>query len=224
MLVNDKILRIISRDRKTPYTSFIRPLNNAFEEFGIVTDQEKCHFLAQAMHETMGFKYLRELGKESYFAKYDSRVDLGNIKPGDGARYKGRGLFQVTGRFNYKRASDYFKMDFMENPELLEHPDWACRTAGWFWKNNKLSEYVGFNDFLEVTYRINGGFNGLVDRYNKLIYAFQAFGFEENTVKCFKEDLLKKIIEIVSNPTPTRYRSRLLKIIPTVEVAKRVII
>jgi len=142
----------------------IGALNLAMREFSIDTSVRKTAFLAQIAHETGGFNWLCELGNNDYFKKYDGRKDLGNINPGDGARFKGRGFIQITGRTNYLNVGTFLKLDLLNNPNLAEDPGIAARIAGWFWSSRKLNELADKDDIVGITRRINGGLNGLVER------------------------------------------------------------
>lgn len=130
-------------------------------------------FLAQIGHESGSLVYSKELGGPSYFAKYDGRKDLGNVQPGDGARFAGRGLIQVTGRANYQKASQALFGDdrLLKNPELLEQPEWAAKSAAWFWSSRKLNDLADGAQFTDLTKRINGGLNGIDDRRARYKYA-----------------------------------------------------
>lgn len=123
-------------------------------------------FLAQIGHESGGLFYVKELGGASYFAKYDGRKDLGNLQPGDGAKFCGRGLIQITGRDNYAKVSMALFGDYrlLKNPELLELPDWAAKSAAWFWTTRNLNNLADGGQFTDLTKKINGGLNGIEDR------------------------------------------------------------
>lgn len=123
-------------------------------------------FLAQIGHESGGLRYVKEIGGPSYFAKYDGRKDLGNTEQGDGAKFAGRGLIQVTGRANYAGCSQALFGDdrLLRQPELLEQPEWAARSATWYWSTRNLNVLADADRFTELTRRINGGTNGLEDR------------------------------------------------------------
>ena len=95
---------------------------------------------------------------------YESRADLGNVRPGDGVRFRGRGLLQVTGRANYAACGKALGLDLLAQPELLEQTVNACRSAGWFWQTRGLNALADAGDQLKVTRRINGGVNGLAER------------------------------------------------------------
>lgn len=114
---------------------------------------------------------LRELGGDQYLSKYDTGTlakRLGNTPEadGDGQKYRGRGLIQITGRANYAACSEALFGDarLLNTPELLEHPVYAALSAGWFWQRAGLNTLADQGDFLTITRRINGGTNGLSDR------------------------------------------------------------
>lgn len=136
-------------------------LNSAMLEFEINTQLRQASFLAQIGHESGQLRYVREIASG---AAYEGRKDLGNTQPGDGVRFRGRGLIQVTGRANYTAAMMALDIDCVEHPELLELPINACRSAGWFWKTHGLNELADAGDQVKVTRRINGGTNGLATR------------------------------------------------------------
>lgn len=146
-----------------------------FKIYEINTPLRVAHFMAQLSHESGGFKYLKELGNNAYFKKYEGRKDLGNIFAGDGLKYKGRGFIQITGRANYTELSKDLKIDFLNNPELLEQEPNAILSALWFWKKKKLNVFADEDNITIITKRINGGFNGINDRkklledYKKLL-------------------------------------------------------
>lgn len=134
-------------------------------EFAINTPARQAAFLAQIGHESGGLKWLVELwGPTAAQARYEVRQDLGNREPGDGFRFRGRGLIQLTGRNNYVRASEALKVDLVKEPELLGQPGLACRSAGWFWKEHGCNELADAGQFERLTKRINGGLNGYPER------------------------------------------------------------
>lgn len=140
------------------------PLAKALRQGAVWTAARVQHFLAQAAHETGGFTWLNELGGPRYLARYDGRPDLGNDQPGDGARFKGRGIFQLTGRANYARLGPRIGVDLVENPEAAADPANAARLAVLYWNDRDLSPLADADDLRGVTRRINGGANGLDDR------------------------------------------------------------
>lgn len=153
---------------------FLAPLNRAMVEFGIDEPAQIAAFLAQLAHESGSLRYVRELASGK---AYEGRKALGNTEPGDGVRFKGRGLIQITGRANYAACSKALFGDekhLLDHPEVLELPDQACRSAGWFWKSKNLNIPADKGDFLKITRAINGGTNGLRDRMDYYERAKQA--------------------------------------------------
>lgn len=142
-------------------SAFFAPLTAAMGEFGIDSPARQAAFLAQVGHESGQLRYVRELASG---AAYEGRRDLGNVVAGDGVRYKGRGLIQITGRANYKECGRALGLDLVANPELLEEPLNACRSAAWFWNSRGLNALADEGDQRAITRRINGGYNGLDDR------------------------------------------------------------
>ena len=103
---------------------------------------------------------------------YSSRMGNGAPQTGEGWKFRGRGLKQLTGKDNYARCGRDLGVDLVSNPDLLLEPIYAARSAGWFWKVNKISEYADNNDIKGMTKKINGGFIGLKERqdlYNKIV-------------------------------------------------------
>ena len=140
---------------------FWQPLNDAMDEFSINTPTRQAAFIAQIGHESGSLRYVRELATGG---AYEGRVDLGNVESGDGIKFKGRGLIQITGRVNYVACGLALGEDLIETPELLELPGLAARSAGWFWKTHNCNELADAGNFQKLTKRINGGLNGLADR------------------------------------------------------------
>ena len=140
---------------------FCKPLNDAMDEFHINTPTRQAAFLAQIGHESGSLRYVRELASGG---AYEGRVDLGNTEPGDGVKFKGRGLIQITGKANYAACGAALDEDLLGTPELLELPDLAARSAGWFWTTHGCNELADAGNFQKLTRRINGGLNGLAER------------------------------------------------------------
>lgn len=140
-----------------------------FKKYEINTPLRIAHFMAQLHHESGGFKYLKELGNSAYFNKYEGRKDLGNTVKGDGAKFKGRGYIQITGRANYTELSKALNIDFVNNPELLEQEANAILSALWFWNKKKLNIFADEDNISTITKRINGGFNGIQERKELLL-------------------------------------------------------
>lgn len=179
-------------------------LNQILPEYGIDTPQRVAAFLAQCAHESAGFTALHEnlnykaesLMKvfHKYFptpelaaayAKqpekianrvYGNRMGNGPEESGDGYRYCGRGLIQLTGHDNYQAFADSVDMDITEVPEYLETFEGAVQSACWFWESNNLNQYADNGDILTMTKRINGGTIGLEDRIHHYKHALHVFG------------------------------------------------
>lgn len=160
MISLDQLKQILPLSGRRAST-FCDPLNAAMQEFDINTPARQASFIAQVGHESGQFVYVRELASG---AAYEGRADLGNTHLGDGVRYKGRGLIQVTGRSNYEACGHALGLDLLTNPELLELPVNAARSAAWFWRTHGLNQLADAGDQVAVTRRVNGGTNGLAER------------------------------------------------------------
>lgn len=133
-------------------------------------------FLAQVGHESGRLQFVVELwGPTAQQRRYegtDLAARLGNTQPGDGPRYKGHGLIQVTGRTNHRSMTQRLRRrfpearvpDFEANPQALMEHRWAALSAGEFWASRNLNALADAGDFLQLTKRVNGGTNGLADR------------------------------------------------------------
>lgn len=133
------------------------------------SDLRNVHFWAQMLHETGGLKWMHELGSKTYFAKYEPSTALGrrlgNTETGDGYKFRGRGLIQLTGRFNYNAmAKTLDNPDIINNPDCVSEPNIAFAVALQFWKDRGLSALADKDDIVAITRKINGGLNGLDDR------------------------------------------------------------
>jgi putative chitinase len=129
-----------------------------FPEFAITTPLRVAHFLAQASAETGGFRYLRELwGPTDAQDRYEGRADLGNCIPGDGFKFRGRGIFQITGRDNYERFGKLCGVDLACNPQLAEQPETALHVACLYWNEHRLNDYADADNLLAVSNGINRG-------------------------------------------------------------------
>lgn len=130
-------------------------------ESEITTRLRQAHFLSQLVHESGSFNYLEEIDPGDYL---EGRDDLGNVYPGDGSRFKGRGLIQITGRTNYNACGQALGVNLLEAPTRLADQDLACLSAGWFWSKNEINVYADRDDVEMVTRAINGGLNGFEER------------------------------------------------------------
>lgn len=144
---------------------FVSALNTAMNHYQIVGLKRMAVFIAQIGHESGQLKYVKEIwGPTKAQAKYEGRADLGNTVKGDGSRYRGRGLIQITGRANYEACGEALALDLINQPELLEKPQHACMSAAWFWASRGLNTLADAGSFGKITSRINGGQNGSTDR------------------------------------------------------------
>ena len=165
-------------------TRWAEPVSQALKYAGIKSRNEAAGFLAQVGHESGSFQHVREIwGATPAQKRYEGRLDLGNTQPGDGSRYRGRGLIQITGRANYTRLTERLRKhagpDFVALPESLESPKWAALSAADYWLDRKLSQYFlpdGGVKFKALTRAINGGLNGYDDRLLRYERALAALG------------------------------------------------
>ena len=157
--------------------SFFPFLISAMREFEVTTPLRQAAFLAQLAHESGQFRFMEEIwGPTPAQRRYEGRRDLGNVQPGDGFRYKGRGPIQITGRDNYKRYGDMLGIDLVNNPALAATPEVGFRTAGLYWQRNNCNALADGQQFIAITRRINGGKNGLNDRLRYYDRAKRALG------------------------------------------------
>jgi len=171
---------------------WVDPLNETFERFGIVTHNQQAMFIGQASHESGNFKLLEEnlnykaatlmriwpkrfptMEKANEYAGnpkkiansvYSSRMGNRDENSGDGFRFRGRGIFQLTGHSNVFHAGKALGVDFVKDPDLIASPKYAALTAGWFWSTHNLNSPADALDYTKVTKIINGGTIGLDDR------------------------------------------------------------
>lgn len=168
MQINAKQLREIMVCSEAKAKEFCEPLNVAMNQYAINTLLRQSAFLAQIGHESGHLVYVQEIASGK---AYEGRKDLGNIQSGDGVKFKGRGLIQITGRNNYKQCGADLKLDLINQPELLELPINACLSAAWFWNSHHLNPLADQQLFTQITKVINGGLNGQLDRQSLYIKA-----------------------------------------------------
>lgn len=167
-----KILRAIApKGNAAILQATANALPGVLAEYNINTKMRQAHFLAQLAHESDGFKTATEYASG---AAYEGRRDLGNTQPGDGKRYKGRGLIQLTGRHNYMQAGNAMGVDLVNNPTLAAQFPHALRIAGWYWHTRRLNALADDDNVITITRKINGGLNGIDDRKRYLARANKA--------------------------------------------------
>ncbi|MGY2171875.1 glycoside hydrolase family 19 protein [Pseudomonas gingeri] len=153
---------------------FVPVLNTAMQRYQIVGRLRVAAFIAQIGHESGQLRWVRELwGPTAAQLGYEGRRDLGNTQPGDGPKYRGRGLIQVTGRANYAACGEALGLDLINKPELLEQPGPACMSAAWFWASRGLNTLADAGQFTKITGKINGGQNGAEDRQALYVVALK---------------------------------------------------
>lgn len=162
------LLRVAPRGRPAIVEPVAAAMTEFFPVFGITTLFRAAHFIAQASHETAGFDTLEEYASGR---DYEGRLDLGNTEPGDGRRFKGRGIFQLTGRANYARMAKRMSLDLVREPTIAARPRVSTHIACLYWTDKKLNAAADADDVRLVTRRINGGLNGLTDRIKYLVRA-----------------------------------------------------
>lgn len=152
-------------------TELLPYLNQVMAKCDITSKARIAHFLAQVAHESDGFNTNEEYADGS---DYEGRGDLGNVETGDGVRFKGRGLIQVTGRANYAECGQSLSVDFVGNPEKLAANEYAALSAGWYWDKNNLNKIADDPSLsseetcTQITRIVNGGENGLDQRLGYL--------------------------------------------------------
>lgn len=198
MLTKEQIKQIAPNSKDEIIGPLVGYLNLHMPKYEVNTYLRVCHFLAQAAHESAGFRTLEEYASGS---AYEGRKDLGNVNKGDGVRYKGRGIFQLTGRANYAAMSKTLGKDLENNPSWAALPEISALTALEYWKSRGLSAFADKDDVTTITKRINGGLNGFDDRKRYL-------------AKC-KQIIPKDIKFDVPPPDPVN------PIIPPIVVAKK---
>ena len=173
---------------------WFEPLQETFEKYQINTPKRQACFIGQCMHESGGFKFLKEnlnysakalmntwpsrfpdMDTAEKFERQPEKIAnkvysgrMGNIEDGDGAKYIGRGLIQLTGKDNYKAFGDAIGEDLVANPQLVEEPRYAALSAGWFFNKRNLNALADVMDITTMTIRINGGKIGIDDRIAKI--------------------------------------------------------
>jgi len=183
---------------------WLEPLNAAFAKYDISTPARQASFIGQCSHESGNFRILEEnlhysatalmrvwpsrfpnLEVANQFAGnaekiankvYAGRMGNGDEESGDGWKYHGRGLIQLTGKDNYANCGSSLSVDLLGNPDMLLDPKYAALSAGWFWGKKGLNSLADSQDYDTMTKRINGGLIGLDDRKAKIAKAISVLG------------------------------------------------
>lgn len=149
-------------------------LLEAMIAYGIDTELRAIYFAGQLCVESDQFCTTIEYSSGN---EYEGRNDLGNTKDGDGARFRGRGFIQLTGRANYVEAGKVFKLDLINHPELVAELPLALGVSCWFWQRHHCNGPADNEDILAVTRIINGGRNGLDQRQIATDRAYASLGY-----------------------------------------------
>lgn len=201
-LTKDQLAQLIPGN---PYLDhWYNAVSQALPDYDITTPQRIAAFLAQCAHESGGFtaikenlnykaeslvkvfpKYFKSLEEANQYAKqpekiankiYGGRMGNGDEASGDGYRYCGRGLIQITGKSNYQSFADSLGIDVNDTPDYLATFEGAVQSACWFWEANNLNRWADAGDILTLTKKINGGTIGLDDRTARYNHALQVLG------------------------------------------------
>lgn len=200
----DILMQIMPAARRQDAERYASPIQAAMVRFGIETDLQQAMFLAQIGHESGYLSRVVEnlnyaadrlcavwpnrfpsIQAAEAFARqperianrvYANRLGNGDEASGDGWRFRGRGLIQITGRTNYRAAAGALELDVERSPDLLTIPEEAAASAAWFWSANKLSRFADRRDIVGCTRAINGGLVGIDDRRALYDRALKAYG------------------------------------------------
>lgn len=182
LLTKDQLKKCVPDASDKNIDTFYYPLNFSMETWKINTPLRIAGFLAQVAHESGSFKYVKELASGEAYDTGRLAERLGNTpeKDGDGQMYKGRGLIQITGKYNYYACSNaLFNSDrLLTDPWLLELPEYAAESACWFWSIKGLNSVADNGDLRLMTKIINGGSNGYEDRESRYNLCKQVFNLE----------------------------------------------
>ena len=198
MITKEMIKAIAPNSKNEIIDPLVTYLNKYMPKYEVNNYLRVCHFLAQAAHEAASFRTLEEYASG---AAYEGRRDLGNTQRGDGVRYKGRGIFQLTGRANYRDIGKKLGYDLENNPTLAATPEISVLTALEYWKSRNLNKWADEDNVERITRLINGGLNGFEDRKKYL-------------ARC--KQVIPKNISFVPPPPPP-----VDPLVPPIVVAKR---
>lgn len=218
----EKIVGRMSQKQKRNAASLIDAMNAYGGRKGMLQPHRLAQFLAQILHESAAFNYDREIwGPTPAQKRYEGRRDLGNVKPGDGSKFRGRGPIQITGRANTREFRDWCRKfmadtgievpDFEKTPELMNTDPWEGLGPIWYWDTRGLNRYADQGDIEMVTKRINGGLNGYQDRldwYSKV--ALVILGYGRGDVSGFQKDAGMTVDGIAGPRTRASMHKRLV--------------
>lgn len=167
----EQLQRIFPQTPSSTISRFVEPLNTTMEYYAINTLLRQAAFIAQIGHESGGLRYKEEIASGKAYDTGKKAIALGNTPEadGDGQKYKGRGLIQITGKANYMAFAQDFAFTLDEAIEYLKTDLGAAMSAGWYWNKKNLNSLADEEKFETITRRINGGLNGYEER--KKLYA-----------------------------------------------------
>ena len=181
---------------------WLEPLNATFQKYNISTSKREAAFIGQCSVESANFTHLQEnlnysaqrltqvwpsrfpnismaqpyANNPEKLANFVYAGRMGNLQDGDGWKFHGRGLIQLTGRENYANCGSSIGVDIIDNPDLLLTPKYAALSAGWFWNKHGLNLLADAQEYGTMTRRINGGTTALDERIAKITKALQVLG------------------------------------------------
>ena len=181
---------------------WLEPLNATFQKYNISTPKREAAFIGQCAVESANFTRLQEnlnysaqrltqvwpsrfpnismaepyANNPEKLANFVYAGRMGNLQDGDGWKFHGRGLIQLTGRENYANCGSSIGVDILDNPDLLLTPKYAALSAGWFWNKHGLNLLADAQEYGTMTRRINGGTTALDERIAKITKALQVLG------------------------------------------------
>jgi len=164
----EKLQGVMINARTQDIGTYADPLAAKMAARAIDTPLRQAHFLAQVGHESGELHYTEEIASGD---AYEGRLDLGNVQPGDGRKFKGRGLIQLTGRANYTAYGDEIGVNLVDGDNcgrVATDPNLSVDVACWFWQMYGLNALADQDNVQAITRRINGGLNGLMDRARQL--------------------------------------------------------
>ena len=192
MISKEQLKQIMPSCTAENLEKYVGPLNDTMQRYEINTPLRQAHFLAQVAHESEQLKhvvenlnysqarliqvfprYFRTIEEAAPYNRqpekianrvYSNRMGNGDEASGEGWKFRGRGLIQLTGKENYKKASDAIGVDFVSNPDLVQGPVYATLTAGWYWDSRELNKPADADNIYKVTKLINGGTIGIESR------------------------------------------------------------
>lgn len=203
MITKEQLRRAIPDAKDSSIEKYYEPLIAAMDHYGINTKNRIAAFLANLAHESAAFntteenlnysaqrlmavfpKYFRGRNTALYHRQpqkianvvYANRMGNGDKASGDGWRYRGRGLIQLTGKENYQLFSDAIDADIVSNPDWILTPEGATISAGWFWNSRKLNQLADVEDLKEITRKINGGYHGHIERSRRYYHIKKVLG------------------------------------------------